>query len=62
MKRFAATHAYHQESLTLRRELGPVAQRDVAESLTYLGLLAWCEGNLVAARAYQEEALALKQP
>ncbi|MEI2610233.1 MAG: tetratricopeptide repeat protein [Candidatus Promineifilaceae bacterium] len=61
VKRFAAAHAYHQESLTLRRELGPVAQRDVAESLTYLGLLAWCEGNLVAARAYQEEALALKQ-
>lgn len=61
VKQFAAAHAYHQESLTLRRELGPVAQRDVAESLTYLGLLAWCEGNLAAARAYQEEALALKQ-
>lgn len=61
VKRFAAAHTCHQESLTFRRELGPVAQRDVAESLTYLGLLAWCEGDLATARAYQEEALTLKQ-
>ncbi len=58
---FSQAHRLHEQAIVLRRELGELGKRDLAESLTYLGLLAYYEGDYATARVVQEEALALKQ-
>jgi tetratricopeptide (TPR) repeat protein len=56
---FTAAHAFLQESLALRRELGDTW--GIAASLNNLGLVAEEQGDYAAARALFEESLALER-
>ena len=58
---FVAAHACHAQALEIRQALGVAARRDLAETLTYLGLLEWTQGDYAAARAHQNQALDLKR-
>lgn len=50
-----------EAALTVQRARGLAGRRDMAETLTYMGLLAFLEGDYSTAQARQEEALAIKQ-
>jgi tetratricopeptide (TPR) repeat protein len=52
---YAAARAFHEESLTIRREIGD--QRGVAGSLGNLGNVAHAQSDYAAARAFYEQSL-----
>jgi tetratricopeptide (TPR) repeat protein len=56
---YAAARAYHEESLSLRRELGD--RLGVAYSLSSLGLVRALQGDIAAARSCHQESLSLRR-
>jgi predicted ATPase/class 3 adenylate cyclase/Tfp pilus assembly protein PilF len=54
---YASAHAYYEESLTIRREVGD--RSGIAGSLNNLGLVAHSQGDFASAQAYYEESLPL---
>ena len=54
---YAAAHAFFEESLAIRRELGE--KGGIAAALNDLGWVAWHRNDYTAARALSEESLAI---